>query len=85
MSPVWVIAAIAAAFGVLFLVGLVMPPPDPVAVLEREYVTMMRLGSHEGRLHLKERIAALREQKPGHTELWYLRWLVDDLRKAKRG
>lgn len=85
MSPVLVIATVAAIFGVLFLVGLLMPPPDPIALLEREYVTMMRLGTREGRLHLNERMEAMRERRPGQTDLWYLQWLVDDLRKAKRG
>lgn len=84
MNPGLVIAAVAAIFGVLFLTGLFAPPPNPVTILEREYVAMMRLGAREGRAHLKERMATIRERKPGQIDLWYLKWLVDDLRKAKR-
>lgn len=85
MSPLFVLGAVASVFAALFLVGLVAPLPDPVAALEREYVVMMRLGAREGRAHLGERMKALRQRMPGHTEQWYLTWLVEDLRKAKRG
>ncbi len=85
MNPLLLIVIVAMIFAVLFVAGFALPPPDPVAQLKREYVAMMRLGPSEGRRHLQQRLEALRDQKPGRTQLWYLTWLVDDLRRVKRG
>jgi hypothetical protein len=85
VNPLLLIATVAIVFVALFLLGVALPPPDPMGRLEREYVTMMGLGAREGRRHLQLRLEALRERKPGQSDRWYLTWLVDDLRRAKRG
>ena len=50
--------------------------------LRAEYVRLMRVPVSEA--ELKDRLAALEARLPGHDAKWYLTWLIDDLRRAKR-
>jgi hypothetical protein len=84
MTPVTALAGIATVFAALFIVGLVRTPPDPVALLTSEYLRLMHLGPELGREHLAERLKGLEQRFPGRSHGWRLRWLVDDLRRAKR-
>lgn len=84
MTTVNLFAAIGGAFAVLLVVGFLQSAPDPSAELTRTYLRLMRLSPSEGRLHLAERLEALSLRFPGHPQAWYLRWLVNDLQRAKR-
>ena len=79
-----VVAAIAAIFGALFLVGLVLPPPDPIASLKRQFRVLSRLSAAQADEALAERVEALTRRFPGKSYRWYLQWLVTDLQRAKR-
>lgn len=79
-----VVAAIAAIFTALFLVGLVLPPPDPIAALKRQFRVLSRLSAAQADEALEERVEALTQRFPGRGYRWYLEWLVTDLRRAKR-
>lgn len=83
MRPEWVLLGGATVFFVVFAVGFLTSPPDPIAVLRRDYLQLIHLGA-ESEEHLSQRLEALRAKNPGKTERWYLQWLVDDLRRAKR-
>ena len=84
MTPVNVVLGIAAVFAVLFLWGLVQTRPDPVAELRDRYLKLVRMAPAEGRAHLAERLESLSQRFPGRSYVWYLRWLVKDLERAKR-
>lgn len=73
-----------ALFAALMLYGFWRPPPDSVAALRREYLRLARLGRVQGARQLEERLEALRERQPGRSQQYYLSWLVNDLRRAKR-
>lgn len=73
-----------AVFAALFLVGLALPPPDPIAALKREYLRLSRLPRAQALAELDDRVERLTERHPGKTYAWYLDWLVTDLKRAKR-
>jgi hypothetical protein len=50
--------------------------------LRAEYVGLMRTPVSDA--ELKDRLAAVEARLPGHDAKWYLTWLLDDLRRAKR-
>lgn len=79
-----VVAAIAAIFTALFFVGLVLPPPDPIAQLKRQFRVLSRLSPAQADEALDERVQALTRRFPGRSYRWYLQWLVTDLQRAKR-
>ncbi len=84
MNAELVIVIIGAIFALLVGVGFAMPLPDPIATLKREYLMLMRLGREEGEAHLARRLEAIETKQPGRDLQFYLRWLVDDLRRSKR-
>ena len=84
MNPLYVEAGVAGAFALLFLWGLVQTQPDPAAIWRARYLNLMRLSEVEGRAHLAQRLEALSQRFPGKSYTWYLRWLVNDLERAKR-
>lgn len=79
-----ILALAGAVFVALFLVGLVVPPPDPIAALKRRFVTLSRLSQAQADEALEARVEALARRFPGKTYRWYLEWLVTDLERAKR-
>lgn len=84
MTPLHVVAGIAAVFSVLLLYGLVATKPDPSASLRARYLKLVRLSRAEGEHQLAERLESLSKRFPGRTYAWYLNWLVKDLERAKR-
>lgn len=84
MTPLHVVAGIAAVFSVLFVYGLVSVRPDPSEALRARYLKLVRLSRAEGEHQLAERLEALSRRFPGRTYAWYLNWLVKDLERAKR-
>lgn len=83
MTPASLAAAIAGLFVALFLAGLITPPRDPIAELRARYLELSRLTRADAKEQLAARIEALTQKFPGKTYLWYLRWLVRDLERAK--
>lgn len=84
VQPILVLAVTAAVFGVIVLLGFILPPPDPIAQLTRTYLQLAHLPRRQARAQLAERVEALSRRFPGETYQWYLEWLVTDLKRAKR-
>jgi hypothetical protein len=84
MSPLFLLALIATLFGALFVTGLIQGSPDPAPLLRARYVRLRRLGVEDGRDELEVRLSLTRQRFPGRSEVWCLRWLVEDLERAKR-
>jgi hypothetical protein len=84
MTPLYVVIGIAAVFALLFLYGLLVRPSDPSARLREQYLKLVRLSRADGEAQLAERLESLSKRFPGRTYAWYLKWLVNDLERAKR-
>ena len=84
MNPVLFVEVIAALAALLFVVGFLQGTPDPAPALRARYVRLRRLGVEAGREELEARLRTIRGRFPGRSELWCLRWLVEDLERAKR-
>ncbi len=84
MNTTSVMLGVGVVFAVLFLAGLLRSAPDPEAVLKAQYFELSRLSPTEAPVDLADRVDALSRRFPGHTYLWYLDWLVKDLKRAKR-
>ncbi|MHB8874668.1 MAG: hypothetical protein ACYC8T_13345 [Myxococcaceae bacterium] len=84
MSPLSLIAGIAIVFAVLLGWGFLQSGPDPVVPLKARYLALLRMSRAEGQAHLAERLESLSQRFPGRSYVWYLRWLVKDLERAKR-
>ena len=84
MTPLQVVAGIAAVFSVLFLYGLVQTKADPSKALRERYLKLVRLSRAEGEHQLAERLETLSKRFPGRSYAWYVNWLVKDLERAKR-
>lgn len=82
--PLLLLEVTMSVFGVVFLLGFILPPPDPIAQLTRTYLQLTRLPRRQARAQLAERVEALSRRFPGETYRWYLEWLVTDLKRAKR-
>ena len=84
MTPELLLAAVGSIFVALFAVGLLLPPPDPVRALRKRYRELSRLSRAEAWQQLDRRVEELSARYPGHDYLWYVRWLVRDLERAKQ-
>ncbi len=83
MSWLSIWAAVAAGFGVIFVAGFLVSPPDPVRQLTALYVKLMRLGPAQGRAHLALQLEKVSAENPGRSHVWYLQKLVRELQRAK--
>ncbi|GMU59650.1 MAG: hypothetical protein AMXMBFR34_14130 [Myxococcaceae bacterium] len=79
-----VLAAIAAIFTVLLVIGFLLSPGDPIAELKRKYRVLFRMPPAQVEEALLERVEGLAKKFPGKSYRWYLQWLVTDLERAKR-
>lgn len=77
------LTVIAGLFVFLFILGFLMTPEDPIAVLRDRYFALVRLPRGEAVRELDHRIEGLTVRFPGKPYTWYLRWLVRDLERAK--
>ncbi len=78
------LTVLAAAFGGLFVLGLLLPPKDVEGALLAEYLALSRGSRAQALAEVEERLASLAQRYPGKSRVWRLRWLVRDLERAKR-
>ena len=71
-------------FAVLFVLGFLIPPTNPIKTLTRAYLRLSHVPRGQARTELAERVELLSQRFPGKTHRWYLDWLVTDLKRAKR-
>jgi hypothetical protein len=64
--------------------GLEAPPEVELEGLTREFLKMARVFGSEGQSYADKRIEGVKQRFPGHDTRWYLEWLIDDLRRARR-
>ena len=84
MTPLVFVELLGALFVALFVAGLLQGTPDPLPLLRARYIRLRRLGREDGRDELAVRLSLAKQRFPGRNELWCLRWLVEDLERAKR-
>jgi hypothetical protein len=85
MNPVTTfLFVLSALFVIVFVVGFLQRPNDPIARLKARFVVLSRRPRLEAEAELLDRVEALAVRFPGKSYEWYLQWLVTDLERAKR-